>query len=60
MDIIEKKEHLTLQGIYKILSLKSMFPGGLSPKILEVYPKENIISMVKPVFEPSNMKLDYN
>jgi hypothetical protein len=39
MDIIEKKEHLTLPGFYKVLSIKSVFPKGLSPEILEVYSK---------------------
>jgi hypothetical protein len=53
MDIIEKKEHLTKQGFYKILSIKSLFPKGLSDKLLEVYSKENIMPTIKPVFEPS-------
>jgi hypothetical protein len=60
MDIVEKKEHLTKSGFNKVLSLKSLFPKGLSPKLLEIYPKENIISVIKPVFEPSNIKLDHN
>ena len=42
------------------MSIKSLFPKGVSPKILEAYPPENIIPIVKPVFEPSNMKLDHN
>lgn len=33
----KKKEHLTLPGIYKILSIKSLFPKGVSPKILKAY-----------------------
>ena len=60
MDIIENKEHLTKQGFYKILSIKSLFPKGLSDKLLEVYSKENIIPTIKPVFEPSSIKLDPN
>nr|YP_010183891.1 hypothetical protein LI393_mgp18 [Coccidioides immitis]QVG62014.1 hypothetical protein [Coccidioides immitis] len=60
MDIIEKKEHLTKSGFMLILSIKSLYPKGLSPKLLEVYPKEKIIPLIKPIFEPSNMKLDLN
>ena len=60
MDIIEKKEHLTKSGFNKVLSLKSLFPKGLSPKLLKIYPKENMISVIKPVFEPSDLKLDHN
>jgi hypothetical protein len=59
MDIIEKKEHLTLLGFYKILSIKSVFPKGLSVGILEVY-STKFIPIVKPVFEPSNTLLDHN
>lgn len=43
-----------------ILSIKSLYPKGLSSKLLEVYPKEKIIPLIKPIFEPSNMKLDLN
>lgn len=58
MDIIENKEHLTKQGFYKILSRKSLFPK--SEKLLEVYSQENILPTIKPVFEPSSIKLDPN
>lgn len=34
MDIIEKKEHLTKSGFMLILSIKSLYPKGLSPKLL--------------------------
>lgn len=44
----------------QILSIKSLYPKGLPPKFLEVYPKEKIIPLIKPIFEPSNMKLDLN
>lgn len=53
MDIINKKEHLTESGFYKILSIKSVFPKGLSPKLLELHPREKFISLIKPEFEPS-------
>lgn len=54
-----KKEHLTLPGFYKTLSIKSVFPKGLSPEILEVYIKK-FTPIIKPVFEASNTLLDYN
>lgn len=60
MDILENKEHLTKSGFNRVLSLKSCFPKGLPPKLLEVYSEENIMSVKKPVFEPSSMKLDPN
>jgi hypothetical protein len=58
MDILEKKEHLSESGFYKILSIKSVFPKGLSAKLLELHPKKKYISIIKPVFEPSNAVLD--
>lgn len=60
LDIIQNKEHLTKAGFYRILSIKSVFPKGLSDKILEVHPSENIIPIVKPVFTPSKMGLHPN
>ena len=56
MDIINKKEHLTESGFYKILSIKSVFPKGLSPKLLELHPKEKYVSLIKPEFESSFFK----
>lgn len=58
MDILDKREHLTESGFYKILSIKSVFPKGLSVKLLELYPKEKIIPIIKPVFKPSNSRLN--
>lgn len=60
MDILENKEQLTKPGFDRILSLKSVFPKGLSDKLLEVYPKESILLITKPVFEPSKTPLDPN
>jgi hypothetical protein len=58
MDILEKKEHLSESGFYKILSIKSVFPKGLSAKLLELHPEKNFVPIIKPVFEPSNAVLD--
>ncbi len=48
MDIIIKKQHLTLKGFLSILSIKSVFPKGLSSKILARY--SNVETFVKPNF----------
>jgi LAGLIDADG endonuclease len=58
MDIIESKEYLTKKGFIKVLSIKSVFPKGLSNKVLEFFSKENILFLKKPVFEPSKMPLN--
>lgn len=49
MDIIENKEHLTKKGFLKILSIKNVFPKGLSNKIRKLYP--NVKLYDKPKFE---------
>jgi hypothetical protein len=49
MDMIENKEHLTKQGFLKILSIKNVFPKGLSNKITELYP--NVELYDKPKFK---------
>jgi len=49
MDMIENKEHLLREGFLKILSIKNVFPKGLSNKITELYP--DIKSYDKPIFE---------
>jgi LAGLIDADG endonuclease len=49
MDMIENKEHLTKQGFLKILSIKNVFPKGLSIKIRELYP--NVELYDKPKFK---------
>jgi hypothetical protein len=54
MDMIVKKEHLTREGFVKILSIKSVFPKGLSSKVLESY--KNVSPIVKPIFK-SNTEL---
>lgn len=55
MDIIENKEHLTKEGFLKILSIKNVFPKGLSNKVLRYYP--DIFLFLKPIFEPSTKLL---
>lgn len=59
-EIIENKEHLTKLGFNKILSIKYVFPKGLSTDLLEIFTTENLKSIAKPIFEPSKEKLDLN
>lgn len=56
MDIMVNKEHLTKQGFYKILSIKSVFPKGLSEAVLKAHP--NIVPIVKPEYIPSRTLLN--
>jgi len=58
LEIIKKKEHLTEEGFIKILTIKAVFPRGLSASLLELYP--NVVPINKPVFVPSEEKLDPN
>jgi hypothetical protein len=58
LEIIKKKEHLTEEGFIKILTIKAVFPRGLSSSLFEFYP--NIVPINKPVFVPSEEKLDPN
>lgn len=60
MDIFINKEHLTSEGFYKILSIKSVFPKGLSSNLTELFPKGEIIPIIKPSFEVSSAALDKN
>lgn len=46
--IIQNKEHLTLEGIEKIISFKSSLNWGLSDKLKEAFP--NIIATPRPEF----------
>jgi Proton-conducting membrane transporter/NADH-Ubiquinone oxidoreductase (complex I), chain 5 N-terminus/LAGLIDADG endonuclease len=52
MDMIINKEHLTKEGLLRILSIKSVFPKGLTNKMKKMYPNINLYN--KPVFK-SNM-----
>jgi len=56
MDMIENKEHLTKEGFLKILSIKSVFPNGLSKKIVKLYP--NISYYNKPLFKVNKNQLN--
>lgn len=53
LDLIENKKDLTMENFLKILSIKSVFPKGLSNNVRNSYP--NIDHFSKPQFE-----LDFN
>lgn len=50
LDIMEKGEHLTLDGLLKIVGFKAQFKKGLSKLLLTSFP--NYIPAVKPHFNP--------
>jgi hypothetical protein len=56
MDMIENEEHLTREGFLNILSIKSVFPKGLSKDIIEFYPSVSYYS--KPLFDVDKKELN--
>lgn len=51
LDIMVKNEHLTLEGLLKIIAFKAQFKKGLSELLLTSFP--NFIPVIKPSFEPN-------
>ena len=56
IDLLNKKEHYTYEGFKKILSIKSVFPKGLTINQIEAFP--NIVPIIKPEFTPSEKPLN--
>lgn len=56
LDLIENKKDLTMKSFLKILSIKSVFPKGLSDKIRNFY--SHIDHFPKPEFELDSKPLD--
>jgi len=52
--LIENKEHLTEEGLLKIVSIKASLNLGLSEKLREAFP--NIISANRPIIESVGIK----
>lgn len=50
LGIMAKDEHLTLEGLLKIIALKAHFKKGLSDLLLTNFP--NYTPTIKPLFEP--------
>jgi thioredoxin-related protein len=57
--IMERKEHLTLEGLNKIVAIRSSINLGLSDKLKEAFP--NIIPVIRPYVDLSKyLPLDPN
>lgn len=50
VDLMNQKEHLTIEGIQKIVSIKASMNLGLSEELLVAFPD------VKPVLRPSTIE----
>ena len=56
MDMIENKDHLKKEGVLKILSIKSVFPKGLSKVVIKSYP--TIVPCTKPTIKFCTKKIN--
>lgn len=54
IDLIQKKLHLTEQGLLKLVGIKSVLNWGLSEKFKETFP--NMIQVVRPKVDTSKIK----
>ena len=54
MDLIEKKLHLTEQGLLELVGIKSVLDWGLSEKFKETFP--NMIPVVRSKVDISEIK----
>ena len=57
VEVIQRKEHLTLEGVKKIVSIKAVFNNGLSDDLIALFP--NIVPAVRPLV-PSSIIMDSN
>ena len=46
---MERREHLTLEGLHKIISIRASMNNGLSPKLKLAFP--DIVPVVRPLVE---------
>lgn len=56
LDLMEQKQHLTLEGLSEIIGIKSQFKKGLSPLLKASFPKH--LEYVKPAYEPDLNKIN--
>jgi hypothetical protein len=56
LNIIISKEHLTLNGLLKIIALKAHSPKGLSPNLIKEFP--NYIPIKLPDYNPDLSKIN--
>lgn len=57
-ELVLNKEHLQKEGLYKILSIKSVLNKGLSDKLKAIFPDVKAID--KPIFEVVDIPLNPN
>jgi len=57
-ELILNKEHLQKEGLYKILSIKSVLNKGLSDKLKAIFPNVKVID--KPILEVVDIPLNPN
>lgn len=55
--MIKRKEHLTLEGVKKIVSIKAVFNNGLADDLIALFP--NIVPAIRPLV-PSSIIIDPN
>lgn len=53
-------EHLNLNGLLKIIALKSLFKKGLSSKLSEAFPLVNFMPITIPVYNPQLFLMNLN
>jgi hypothetical protein len=56
LDLIERKDHLTVTGFMEVLAIKSVFPNALNDSIKGAFP--DITSIIKPEFISNTYKLN--
>lgn len=56
VELMERKEHQTLAGIHKILSIKASMNKGLTDSLKKAFPalQNNILPVVRPIVEVTN------
>jgi group I intron endonuclease len=54
VDLMNRKEHLTHDGLTKVVSLKASINNGLSPKLKEVFPE--IVPVQRPIVADQEIK----
>jgi hypothetical protein len=53
VELIINKDHLTIEGLNKILNIKAVINKGLSKELIELFP--NIIPVNRPIIETSDI-----
>src|SRR5262249_52783398 len=57
VDLLNRKEHLTLDGLKKIVSLRASINNGLSPKLKEAFP--DTIPVQRPIVADQDITNSY-